>query len=79
MLNIGNSVRAVVNDPSKSKANLENTYQQLSLGHLPAGEDLQSAIGEAALTLAEHLEFLTPPDILLEDELCWPVKPDLDY
>jgi len=46
---------------------------------LPAGEDLQSALGENTLTLAEQLDFLSPPDILLEDELCWPVKPDLDY
>jgi hypothetical protein len=30
-------------------------------------------------TLEEHIEFFEPCDILLEDELCWPVKPDLDY
>ena len=79
MLNIGTTVRQVSNDPSKGRANIDSTYQQLSAGHLPAGDDLQSALGADTLTLAEHLEFLTPPDILLEDELCWPVKPDLDY
>ena len=31
------------------------------------------------MSLQEHLEFYEAPDILLEDELCWPVKPDLDY
>lgn len=38
-----------------------------------------SAIGSDMLTLPEHLNFHDPCDILLEDELCWPVKSDLDY
>lgn len=78
MLQIGTEATAIMNDPKKGKSNLEgmlvNNAQQL-----PAQEDLLSAIDANVLTLAEHLDFFSPPDILLEDELCWPVKPDLDY
>ena len=78
MLQIGTEATAIMNDPKKGKSNLEgmlvNNAQQL-----PAQDDLQSLLGNDTLTLAEHLDFFSPPDILLEDELCWPVKPDLDY
>lgn len=79
MIQIGNEVRRVTNDPTKTKVNVESVYQTQSIQNLPAQEDLQSVIGPEMQTLEEHLEFYTPPDIILEDELCWPVKPDLDY
>ena len=79
MIQIGNEVRRVTNDPTKTKVNVESVYQTQSIQNLPAQEDLQSVIGPEMQTLGEHLEFYTPPDIVLEDELCWPVKPDLDY
>lgn len=79
MIQIGNEVRRVTNDPTKTKVNVESVYQTQSIQNLPAQEDLQSVIGPEMQTLEEHLEFYTPPDIVLEDELCWPVKPDLDY
>ena len=79
MIQIGNEVRRVMNDPTKTKVNVESVYQTQSIQNLPAQEDLQSVIGPEMQTLEEHLEFYTPPDIVLEDELCWPVKPDLDY
>ena len=79
MLQLGTDVRRVLNDPTKTKVNVESVYQTQSIQNLPAQEDLQSVIGPDMQTLEEHLEFFTPPDILLEDELCWPVKPDLDY
>ena len=79
MVQIGNEVRRVTNDPTKTKVNVESVYQTQSIQNLPAQEDLQSVIGPEMQTLEEHLEFYTPPDIVLEDELCWPVRPDLDY
>ena len=79
MIQIGNEVRRVTNDPTKTKVNVESVYQTQSIQNLPAQEDLQSVIGPEMQTLEEYLEFYTPPDIVLEDELCWPVKPDLDY
>ena len=79
MIQIGNEVRRVTNDPTKTKVNVESVYQTQSIQNLPAQEDLQSAIGPEMQTLDEYLEFYTPPDIVLEDELCWPVRPDLDY
>ena len=79
MLQIGGEVRRVVNDPKKTKVNVENVYQAQSIANLPAQEDLQSVIGPEMQTLEEFLDFFEPPDILLEDELCWPVKPLLDY
>ena len=78
MVQIGNEATAIMNDPKKGKSNLEgmlvNNAQQL-----PAQEDLTSMLGPDTLLLSDHLDFFYPPDILLEDEMCWPVKPDLDY
>jgi len=45
MLKIGALVRDVMNDPSKTKANVDSTYQTQSVGNLPASDDLQSALG----------------------------------
>ena len=47
---------------------------------MPTGEELLSALGkDEAMTMGEWLEFMGPPDILLEKELCWPVEPELQY
>jgi hypothetical protein len=54
--------------------------KQQASEQLPAGEELTSALTAAeAMTLHEWLDFMTPPDILLEKELCWPVEPELHY
>ena len=47
---------------------------------MPTGDEMASAltVGEA-MTLSEWLEFMGPPDILLEKELCWPIEPELQY
>jgi len=79
MVQLGGEVRRVMNDPTKKSENVTSVYQANSIQSLPAQEDLQSVIGPDMQTLEEHLEFYCPPDILLEDELCWPVMPDLDY
>jgi hypothetical protein len=79
MLQLGGELRRVLNDPSKNKAHLDSVYTTQSIENLPAQEDLQSVIGPEMQTLQEHLDFFEPCDIILEDELCWPVKPDLDY
>lgn len=79
MLGLGSEVHRILNDTTKSKANLDSVFQTQSIQNLPAQEDLISAIGPDMMTLAEHLAFHNPCDILLEDELCWPVKPELDY
>ena len=79
MLQIGTEVRRVKSDATKGQVNVDSVYSTHSIQNLPAQEDLQSVIGPEMQTLEEYLEFYEPPDILLEDELCWPVKPDLDY
>lgn len=79
MLGIGSELHRVINDPTKTKANLDSVLQTQSITNLPAQEDLVSALGADMMTLGEHLSFYEPNDILLEDELCWPVKPDLKY
>ena len=61
------------------KGKVDQTLESQSYDYLPASDDLTSVIGSDCQTLAEFLEFISPPDILLEDELCWPVKPNLDY
>lgn len=72
-------MRRVANDPTKNSQNIESVYMTQSIQNLPAQEDLMSVIGPEMQSLQEHLDFFSPPDILLEDELCWPVKADLDY
>ncbi len=79
MLKIGTQVRNITNDPSKTAENLDSSYMAESKANLPAQEDLISVIGPETMSLEEHLSFFTPPDILLEDELCWPVKPENEY
>jgi hypothetical protein len=47
---------------------------------LPTESELASALTPGdAMTLLEWIEFMGPPDILLEKELCWPVEPELVY
>jgi hypothetical protein len=79
MLKIGTQARNISNDPSKTAENLENSYMTMSKSNLPAQEDLISVLGAETMSLEEHLSFYTPPDILLEDELSWPVKPENEY
>ena len=79
MIALGIEVRRVLHDPSKNKAHLDSVFSTQSHQNLPAQEDLQSVLGPEMMSLREHLELYSPCDILLEDELCWPVKPDLDY
>lgn len=45
---------------------------------LPTPDQLMTATPES-LTLKEWLEYHTPPDVILEKELCWPVEPELEY
>jgi hypothetical protein len=53
MLTIGSDLRRVMNDPTKTKVNLESVYQTQSLSNLPAQDDLQSVLGADTLTLSE--------------------------
>ena len=82
MLTIGSEVAdmmQLIEQGKKSGKAWEPVLETKSYEILPASEDLQSAIGSECQTLKEYCEFIAPPDILLEDELCWPVKPNLDY
>ena len=78
MLGVGMEVQKVLEKGKGEKA-VNEILQRESLDNLPAQEDLLSVIGADQQTLGEYLEFVSPPDILLEKELCWPVEPDLDY
>lgn len=47
---------------------------------MPTGDELLSALGkDDACTLSEWIDFMGPPDILLEKELCWPAESELVY
>ena len=76
MIQVGEEVEKHM---EQGKGKIDQSLESQSYDYLPAAEDLQAAIGADAQTLEEFLEFISPPDILLEDELCWPVKPNLDY
>jgi len=77
-LTIGEEVRKVIEQGKGQKA-IDSILQNNSLQSIPAQEDLQAVIGVEVQTLKEYLEFVKAPDIVLEDELVWPVKPDFDY
>ena len=79
MLTIGQELQRVLKDPNKKTTAVDSVLSTQSLALLPAQEDIQSAITAEQQTLREYLDFIEPCDILLEDEMCWPVKPDLDY
>lgn len=54
--------------------------KQTATEALPTGSELESCLGkEDSMMLTEWIEFMGPPDILLEKELCWPVEPELQY
>ena len=78
MLRVGDEVQKCL-EKGKGVQAVNSVLQTQSLENLPAQEDLLSTIGPEQQTLTEYLEFMEPPDILLEKELCWPVEPDLDY
>lgn len=59
----------------KDEKQRENTIQKVAADQLPFGDELWSACVPEARTIKEYCEFTSPPDILLEDELSWPVKP----
>lgn len=47
---------------------------------IPTGDEMASVCcKEEAMTLKEWCEFMGPPDILLEKEMCWPVEEDMKY
>ncbi len=64
----------------KGQSSVNTVIRNATSEKLPVGEELVSAVGETEMTLGEFLEYTgTPPDILLEKELVWPVEPDLTY
>ena len=77
MLTVGEEVLKLIEKGKGDK--IEQVMRNNTLDHIPAQEDLVSVIGPEMQTITEYIEFMEPPDIQLEKELCWPVEPDLDY
>jgi hypothetical protein len=64
----------------KGASQINQTIKNMASETIPIGEELQSALGDSEMTLNEYLLFISePPDIVLENELVWPVDPDLIY
>lgn len=79
MVDIGNQYWAAV-DAGKADSNLVQLLKNAAVETLPCGDELNSALGkDETMNIAEWVEFMGPPDILLEKELCWPVEPELTY
>lgn len=65
---------------TKGEAAIENVIKTGAIDTLPSGEELVSALlKDETMTIAEWVDFMSPPDILLEKELCWPIEPELTY
>ena len=79
MVNIGNQVGTAI-DQGKGLTSITSIVKQNAVETIPAGDELASALSPAeAMTLKEWIEFMGPPDICLEKEMCWPVEPELIY
>lgn len=79
MVNIGVQVSTAM-DQGKGITSITSIVKQNAVETIPAGEELASALTPAeAMTLKEWIEFMGPPDICLEKEMCWPVEPELIY
>lgn len=65
---------------TKGEGAAENLIKSSAIDTLPSGEELVSALPkDEVMNIAEWVEFMGPPDILLEKELCWPIEPELTY
>ena len=65
-------------DSGKTQNAITSMIKQTATESLPAGDELASALSQSeSMTLKEWLEFMGPPDILLDKEMCWPVEPEL--
>lgn len=79
MVNIGNQVGTAI-DQGKGLSSITSIVKQNAVETIPVGDELASALSPAeAMTLKEWIEFMGPPDIVLEKEMCWPVEPELIY
>lgn len=79
MVNIGDSVATAI-DQGKGITSITSIVKQNATETIPVGEELTSALSPAdAFTLRDWLDFVGPPDICLEKEMCWPVEPELVY
>jgi len=79
MVNIGNQVGTAI-DQGKGLTSITSIVKQNAVETIPAGDELASALSPAeAMTLKEWIDFMGPPDICLEKEMCWPVEPELIY
>jgi hypothetical protein len=67
-------------DQGKQASSIATYIKQQATEQMPTGDELATALTPAeAMTMGEWIEFMGPPDILLEKELCWPVEPELQY
>ena len=67
-------------EKEKGKSEFGMTIKQHASDLIPSGEELASIVTDADMTLREFTDFFfTPPDIVLEEERCWPQEPDLTY
>ena len=69
--NIGREIEKL----QRAGKDITNTVQKQAADNLPFAEELLSAGIPDSRTIKDFVDFISPPDILLEDELCWPVKP----
>ena len=70
----------VKKDKEKGKSEFGMTIKQSASDLIPAGEELSSIATQEEMSLKEFIEFyFVPPDIILENERCWPSEPDLTY
>lgn len=76
---IGDAVIAA-DAAGKNATQIITIIKNQAIETLPTGDELVSALGkDEACTLKEWCEFMGPPDILLEKELCWPAESELVY
>jgi hypothetical protein len=74
MTTLGKECQKLI-DQNKQPEQIAQKINSYGQENLPIYDDLNSACGNTTRTIKDWVEFMAPPDILLEKELTWPVDP----
>jgi hypothetical protein len=78
MIEVGDLLSKAENE-NKNQEYFSRLFGKETTSRIPHTEELMSIAGHEIMTIRDYFEFRKIPDILLENEQCWPVEPDLIY
>ena len=78
MIELGDFLTKAENE-NKNQEHFSRLFGKETTSRIPHTEELMSIASGEIMTIKEYIEYRKIPDILLENEQCWPVEPDLIY